>query len=84
MRQELEKLDISMKNLCLELMKHDEDSITYKQLINELANQYHSCKTLCDMLEDENFYFKYASLEDINTLLANAGYLEQLEKKTTR
>lgn len=83
MNQALEKLDKSMKSLCLELMKYREDDPHYQQALSALAQQYQACSTLMSLAEDDRnnvYYFKYSDMEDIKSLLTNAGYLEQTPK----
>lgn len=83
MDQALEKLDKSMKRLCLDLMQYREDDPHYQQALNALAQQYQACSTLMSLAQDDmnNVYdFKYSDIGDIKLLLTNAGYLEQTPK----
>ncbi len=87
MNQALETLDKSMKNLSLELMKYREDDPRYQQALSALAQQYQACKTLMTLAQDDisnSYFFKYSDIGDIETLLTNAGYLEQLSKANKR
>ena len=87
MNQALETLDKSMKNLSLELMKYREDDPRYQQALSALAQQYQACKTLMTLAQDDisnSYFFKYSDIGDIETLLTNAGYLEQSSKTNKR
>ena len=52
MKEELKKLDMSMKALTLDLVKYSKDSLEYQRTLNELAQQYQNCKTLLDSAKD--------------------------------
>lgn len=83
MDQALEKLDKSMKNLCLELMKFRRDDPHYQQALSALAQQYQAFKTLMTLAQDginNPYFFKYSDIGDIETLLTKAGYLKQSSK----
>lgn len=87
MIQALEKLDKSMSNLCLELMKYSENDPRYKKALSSLAQQYLACKTLMALEKDDInnvYFFKYADMDGIETLLTNAGYLEQAARANKR
>ncbi len=87
MNQALETLDKSMKNLSLELMKYKEDDPHYQQALSALAQQYQACKTLMTLAQDRinnSYFFKYSDMSEIETLLTNAGYLEQSSKANKR
>lgn len=87
MEKALEKLDMSMKNLTLDLVKYREDDVRYQQTLNAIAQQYQTCKTLLDLAKDdinEPYFFKYTDMGQIETLLSNAGYLEQPKKPASR
>lgn len=87
MNQAFEKLDMSMKNLYLELIKYREDDPHYQRTLSELARQYQACKTLMVLSQDDInniYYFKYTDIGNIETLLTNAGYLEQSSKEKNR
>ena len=87
MNQAFEKLDKSMKDLCLELIKYREDDQHYQQALSELARKYQACNTLMALSQDNInniYYFKYADIGNIKTLLTNAGYLEQSSKEKSR
>ena len=87
MNQALETLDKSMKKLSLELMLCREDDPHYQQILSTLAQQYQACKTLMTLAQDDinnPYFFKYSDMGDIETLLTNAGYLEQSSKTNKR
>ena len=87
MSQALEKLDKSMKQLTLDLMKYRESDPEYQPLLNSLNEQYQACKVLLTLKDDginDTYYFKYSNINDIETLLSNAGYIEQSKKSTSR
>ena len=87
MEKALEKLDMSMKNLTLDLVKYREDDVRYQQILNAIAQQYQACKTLLALSKDdinEPYFFKYTDMGQIETLLTNAGYLEQGKKPASR
>lgn len=87
MDKALEKLDMSMKKLTLDLVKYKEDGIRYHQTLKSIFQQYQACKTLLDLAKDDinnPYFFKYADMDEIETLLSNAGYLEQPKKHTSR
>lgn len=87
MSQSLEKLDISMKQLTLDLMKYREDNPKYQQTLNSLNQQYQACKVLLALGQDDinnTYYFKYSNMGDIETILTNAGYIEKTKKTATR
>ena len=76
MNQAFEKLDKSMKDLCLELIKYREDDPHYQQALSELARQYQACNTLMALSQDninniyyslliEIIYFLFYSLNNI-------------------
>ena len=88
MEQVLEKLDMSMKELTLDLVKYKEDSPMHQKALVTLAKVYQAFNSAYDFLaatDNKNvpYYIKYADIEGIKTLLTNAGYLEE-SKKTGR
>ena len=88
MEQVLKKLDISMKELTLDLAKYKKDSPMYQKTLVTLAKVYqafNSAYNLAATTDNLNvpYYIKYADIEGIKTLLTNAGYLEE-SKKTGR
>ena len=85
MEQVLEKLDMSMKELTLDLVKYKEDSPMYQKALVTLAKVYQAFNSAYDLTDNKNvpYYIKYADIEGIKTLLTNAGYLEE-SKKTGR
>ena len=86
MEQVLEKLDMAMKILTLDLVKYKEDSPMYQKALVTLAKVYLAFNSAYDFAAtDKNvpYYIKYADIERIKTLLTNAGYLEE-SKKTGR
>lgn len=84
MKSAFEKLDMSMKNITLELAKHSEVHPKYKKLLNTLAQQYFACQTLFNLSKDDDnivYIFKYADMDEIKTILTNTGYLEQNKQR---
>ena len=87
MENAFEKLDKSMKNITLELAKYSEVHPEYQKLLNALAQQYLACQTLLALADDginNTYFFKYADMDGIKTILTNAGYLEQGKKPASR
>ena len=87
MNEKLKKLDVSMKQLTLDLMKYKESDQEYHQTLNSLNKQYQACKVLLALADDgmnNPYYFKCADIGDIETILTNAGYIEQPQKSSTR
>lgn len=87
MNEALKKLDESMKQLTLDLMKYEEGDREYHQTLNSLNKQYQACKVLLALADDgmnNPYYFKCADIGDIETLLTNAGYIEKQQKSSTR
>ncbi len=87
MYKELEKMDKSMKILSENLMRYGKDTPIYQKSLNNLAAQYQACKILLKLADDginNTYYFKYADFDEIETILANAGYLEQPKKPASR
>ena len=84
MKQILERLDISMKELTLNLIKYQENSPMYKETLDTLAKLYQAFNSAYALAQTNNmnvpYYIKYADVEMIKTLLTNAGYLEQPKK----
>ena len=84
MEQVLEKLDMAMKILTLDLVKYKEDSPIYQKALVTLANVYQAFNSAYDLAATDNknvpYYIKYADIEGIKTLLTNAGYLEESKK----
>ena len=87
MEQVLEELDIFMKELTLDLVKYKKDSPMYQEVLVTLAKVYQAFNSAYDLAAIDNinvpYYIKYADIEEIKTLLTNAGYLEE-SKKTER
>lgn len=92
MSQSLEKLDSSMKQLTLDLMKldlmnYEENNPKYQKILNSLNQQYQACKVLLALENDafhENYCFKQADINAIETILTNTGYIEESKKTATR
>ena len=87
MSQQLEKIDKSMKQLTLDLTKYGESDPKYQQILNSLNQQYQACKVLLALGDDginDTYYFKYSDVGDIETILTNAGYIEESKKPATR
>lgn len=84
MEQVLEKLDMAMKVLTLDLVKYKEDSPMYQKALVTLAKVYQAFNSAYDLAATDNinvqYYIKYADIEGIKTLLTNAGYLEESKK----
>ena len=79
MKEELEKLDISMENISKKIMIIDENDHNYSSLLDILAQQY---KTFIMLIsknpnKTEKYYIKYANLDYIKNILTSKGYLEQ-------
>ena len=79
MKEELEKLDISMENISKKIMIIDENDPNYSSLLDILAQQY---KTFIMLIsknpsKTEKYYIKYANLDYIKNILTSKGYLEQ-------
>ena len=79
MKEELEKLDISMENISKKIMIIDESDPNYSSLLDILAQQY---KTFIMLIsknpnKTEKYYIKYANLDYIKNILTSKGYLEQ-------
>ena len=78
---------ISMKKLCLELMKYREGDPHYQQILSVLAQQYQAFNILMALNQDKTnniYYFKYADMGNIKSLLTNTCYLEQPTKPKNR
>ena len=90
MEQILEKLDLSMKELTLDLVKNQNQKGTpvYQKTLATLATLYQAFNAAYDLASTKNinipYYTKYADIEGIKTLLTNAGYLDQPKKPASR
>lgn len=76
MKKALEKLDMSMKQLVLELQSGKEDPM----ILSTLNEQYHACKVLLALGDDginNTYYIKYSNMNDIELILTNAGYINK-------
>ena len=83
----LEKLDKSMNQLYLELMKYNEDDVEYKTILSTLNQQYQLFKGYLDIADDgknNTYYFKYSDIGAIEQILATAGYIEEQNKSSRR
>lgn len=84
---QLEKLDKSMKQLYLDLMKYSEDDLKYKKILSTLNEQYQKCKyylACCDDGINNTYYFKYSDIGAIEKILTIAGYIEEPKKSSRR
>ena len=83
MKKALEKLDMSMKQLVLELQAGNEDPM----ILSTLNEQYHACKVLLALGDDginNTYYFKYSNMNDIELILTNAGYINKSKTSVNR
>ena len=87
MKNILEQLDFSMKNLYIQSLKYNTSDPSYHKILRKLAKQFNYCKVLL-ALEDKNinntFYFKYTDIEQIEILLEKYGYINKSPKTKTR
>ena len=88
MEQIFEELDMSMKELTLDLKKYKEDSPMYQMILTTLDKFYRLFILFYDLEVRDNinvpYFIKNADIEEIKTLLTNAGYLEKSEKNASR
>ena len=75
----LEKLDLRMKDLCLELLKYDSTLPSYKEKLLELYNCYYMFKKTFNELNSKSkntpYFLKYASIDEIESLLSSKEFL---------
>lgn len=84
--EQLEALDVSMKNLYLELTKYDKDidDPRYEDTLKELFEQYQKSIELISSAKSdiyETYCFKYSNIEQIENLLTNEGLIEKPKAK---
>lgn len=87
MNKELEKLDLSMKELYLRTMQFHKDSPQYQKLVSVLAEEYKKFKTLIALTDsgmNHQYYIKYSDIESIEYLLILNGYLKENKKPISR
>ena len=87
MNKELEKLDLSMKELYLQIVKFHKDSPQYQKLVSVLAKEYEKFETLIDLTDNgmnHQYYIKYSDIEKIKYLLIINGYLKGNKKPVSR
>ncbi len=88
MEQILEKLDMAMKELTLDLIKYQENSLMYQKSLDTLGKVYQAFNSVYDLATTDNintpYYIKYADIDGIKTLLTNAGYLEESKRPASR
>ena len=88
MEQILENLDLSMKELTLDLVKYQKGTPVYQKSLATLAKLYRAFNAAYDLALTKNinipYYTKYADIEGIKTLLTSAGYLDQPKTSASR
>ena len=85
--KQLEKFDLSMQKLYLQLYNYQENSSEYCFYLALLARQFYTCEKLMETERKEYrnpnaFFFVYSDIEKIRELLINKGYYpeEQMKK----
>ena len=76
-----------MAKLSVDLIKYREDHPKHRQILNELADQYQTCKSIIDLANDgihKTYLFKYSDVNNIENLLVNEGYIESPKKPVSR
>ncbi len=87
-KKELEKIDFSMKILCLKLKKYKENSNIYQNGVRELVKEYLLYKLfLIKYFQGKNEVYycsKYSDIDNIEDILIRASYLEPKVKTKTK
>ena len=80
--QTLDRLDISMKKLTLDLIVYREEDPRYEQTLDALNNLYQMAIKVLKLKRNDKYTFVYSDLEQIKTILTNAGYIEKTKPLT--
>ena len=80
--QTLDRLDISMKKITLDLIAHREEDPRCEQTLDALNNLYQMAIKVLNLKRNDKYTFVYSDLEQIKTILTNAGYIEKSKPLT--
>ncbi|CCY94215.1 unknown [Firmicutes bacterium CAG:884] len=80
--QTLDRLDISMKKITLDLIAYREEDPRCEQTLDALNNLYQIAIKVLNLKRNDKYTFVYSDLEQIKTILTNAGYIEKSKPLT--